>query len=967
MNTYRSAARPTIIYVGLATLVVGISWCAYLAAAETTSVPHTPDFLSTADKMVPRESATPTVKQKSQTGKTVADAIEASDTAGMILSDELSQEIDASINASASGGHVTGNSNDGSRDGYRQTGLSTRNFEISTRLQLAALQPSPPAPRPAFNLPRPSSTPNRIAVYPPSESTAFSGDAFERSLKNRIDVDAATPSAVTTGFGPIDWQAELNEVSEDDAPSPLLSLSNRTTQYPPSLPATPAPQVRPQPLAHPLPQTTVPSSVASHLIAPTPAAPSPAAPTPAAPSPAAPTPNAPSPAAPTPSARVNTAPPTTARPKVARPIVAPPIPQATTHETRVPARPVGFAINRQPVPMQSSIAPAPMPPAPVPAQIRPAQPQWVMPSTRQTTTPYALRPQPAPQPRMPGQQRPVVHQQPQLAPPIQPAPLPPRTTLGMPRVHQQPAIVAPSIDTAAVPPVDPSINVQSRLFALPASAPVESPPALFASHVDPQETGGSLESGVPQGSPTQSVSETTQACEQNYFYDDFSASVMEPESMWHDGGREAFPYDAKAPTPTQYPLIQWGRTWYGDGITPRGKNWFGDANLVRPKFYVYGDFRTGIQSGRNAGGRADNWANRLNLDMDLQLTSTERFHAFVGPLDKNNQFTRIENIDGQLRYRNEMDWTPVTGFFEGDLGVILGAMQNHSADFDLPVSVGLVPLLFQNGIWMEDAVTAAAFSLPARHSNLLNWSNYDATFFAVVDQLNSPAFANASDAQAIGTAWFIEAYGGYIETGYAYLRERNRSELSYHNITASFTRRYFDRISNSVRVIVNTGQDLPKSSRTADGALLLVENSLITSRPLTFVPYANFFVGWDRPQSVARAGLSGGILRNTGINFDTDGLNGFATLDPTANDTAGTSIGVDLIGKDLDRQLLVELSYLTPHGGSNPNVPGDQYGVGTRYQFPITNATLIRMDAMYGWRDGLPDVYGTRIEYRWKF
>ena len=36
--------------------------------------------------------------------------------------------------------------------------------------------------------------------------------------------------------------------------------------------------------------------------------------------------------------------------------------------------------------------------------------------------------------------------------------------------------------------------------------------------------------------------------------------------------------------------------------------------------------------------------------------------------------------------------------------------------------------------------------------------------------------------------------------------------------------------------------------------------------PLTFVPYGNFFVGWDRPQSVARAGVSGGILRNSGIN-----------------------------------------------------------------------------------------------------
>lgn len=447
---------------------------------------------------------------------------------------------------------------------------------------------------------------------------------------------------------------------------------------------------------------------------------------------------------------------------------------------------------------------------------------------------------------------------------------------------------------------------------------------------------------------------------------DFSPMPLDPDACYHDSGREAWVYDAKHDVPTQHPWVEWGRIWYGDGITPRGRDLFGPMNLVRPKFYVYGDFRTGIQTGRNAGGRADNWANRLNLDLDLQITDTERFHAFVGPLDKQNRFTRWEVIDGDLRYRNEMNLTPATAFFEGDLGVMLGALGNQSSPLELPISAGLMPLLFQNGIWMEDAVSGVAFAIPAKHSRLLNWANFDVSFFAVFDQLNSPAFADNSDAQAFGTAWFIEAYGGYIETGYAYLNHRNDDSLSYHNATFSFTRRYFDRISNSVRVIVNAGQDRGKTDRTADGGLLLVENSWITAAPLTVVPYANFFYGWDRPQSVARAGISGGILRNTGINFDTDGLNGFATLDTSAADTSGGSVGVDLIGDDLDRQLLLELSYLTPHG-DRAIASGDQYAIGARYQFPISNATLLRFDVMHGWREGDDDVYGTRMEYRWKF
>ena len=449
---------------------------------------------------------------------------------------------------------------------------------------------------------------------------------------------------------------------------------------------------------------------------------------------------------------------------------------------------------------------------------------------------------------------------------------------------------------------------------------------------------------------------------------DFSPTPIPPASLVHDAGREQWIYDAKRDVPTQQPWVEWGRVFYGDGITPRGKNWFGPTNLGRPEFYVYGDYRSGVIAGRNNVGRTDNWANRLNLDMDLQVTDTERFHGFVGPLDDGGDFSRIELVNGRLDSEFVFDPNLVTGFFEGDLGAMLGGLHGTSSPFELPLTVGLVPLLFQNGIWMEDAVTGAAVSLPARHSRLLNWSNYDATFFAVFDQLNSPAFGRDEHAaQAFGTAWFIEAYGGYIETGYAYVRDRNRPERSYHNWTASFTRRYRHRISNSLRVIVNSGQDLPRASRSADGVLLLMENTWITSAPLTFVPYANFFVGWNRPQSVARAGASGGILRNTGIHFDTDGLNGLATLDVTGNDTAGGSVGVDLIGRDLNRQLLLELAYLTPHGNLNTNVPDDQFAAGGRYQFPISNATLLRFDVMYGWRRGLEDVYGTRMEYRWKF
>jgi hypothetical protein len=428
-------------------------------------------------------------------------------------------------------------------------------------------------------------------------------------------------------------------------------------------------------------------------------------------------------------------------------------------------------------------------------------------------------------------------------------------------------------------------------------------------------------------------------------------------------------YDNKYPVPVQRPWIEWGRQFYGPGMMEPGGTVFGEFNLTHPMFLVYGDFRTGIGVGENAAGTFSNVAARLNLDLDFWITSTERFHGFIGPLNNGGQFTQVNFEDGSLEFEGVFNANLVNGYFEGDLGYMLGGLTNNPAQFDLPIAAGLMPLLYQNGIWMDDAITGIAVAQNAQHSRLLRWSNFDATAFAIFDQLNSPVFGNDNHAgQALGTAWFIEAYDGYIEAGYAYIRDRHGLGRSYHNATIAYTRRYFDRISNSVRFIVNAGQDLPKAERSADGGLVLLESSWITASPLTFVPYMNVFYGYGRPQSVARAGGAGGVLRNVGITFETDGLNGYPTLDDSGINSVGGAIGVNLLGASLDRQLVVEASVVHGYGSDAGRVSnGDQYGVGARYQLPLSNATLLRLDTMYGFRESDEDLYGARAEFRYKF
>jgi len=85
----------------------------------------------------------------------------------------------------------------------------------------------------------------------------------------------------------------------------------------------------------------------------------------------------------------------------------------------------------------------------------------------------------------------------------------------------------------------------------------------------------------------------------------------------------------------------------------------------------------------------------------------------------------------------------------------------------------------------------------------------DVTFFAGFDEITSPAFDESNPASICARHAMIEAKGGYIEIGYAYLNDTEVAGRSYHNIGVSYTRRYLNLFSNSMRAIVNTGQGGP--------------------------------------------------------------------------------------------------------------------------------------------------------------
>lgn len=431
-------------------------------------------------------------------------------------------------------------------------------------------------------------------------------------------------------------------------------------------------------------------------------------------------------------------------------------------------------------------------------------------------------------------------------------------------------------------------------------------------------------------------------------------------------------YGAKTAVEAPRPLLELGREQYTSGLYDSSSTAFGDLNPLLPGLAIYGDWRTAVAYNNFNGKDVAQIATRLNLDVDLKLTATERFHAFFTPLQKANvKFTRYEFGGGGSndKFNDEFDANPQTLFFEGDMGSIYSGYSGTESTFDLPFTVGLFPLFLQNGIWANDAILGGAVTLPARNSSTLGLSNYDLTFFAAFDDVDNASVVNSDgsfdndNTNLFGATAFIDAFNGYIEAGYGLVQGYGAQDgLLQHYLTAAYSRRYANTLSNSTRLFANFGDD---KRGNADGFAIISENSLITGLPSTLLPYANFFVGFGSPQPLVD-GNNAGILKNVGINFETDALTGYPKLDDTASNAWGGALGLQYLF-NLDQQLVFEVAMVQPFEDDGIGARDAQYGLGVRYQIPIDRAWLFRADATYQIVESGEDNFGIRSEVRRKF
>ena len=321
---------------------------------------------------------------------------------------------------------------------------------------------------------------------------------------------------------------------------------------------------------------------------------------------------------------------------------------------------------------------------------------------------------------------------------------------------------------------------------------------------------------------------------------------------------EDFPVRPAFPIEVGDPFLDTGPLNEGFKM-PGGANW-------QPRLWGFLNYRTAVQVFDNGiAERAIEWANRLDIFANLQLTGTEKLIVGLRPLDKNRpgQFTRYavepDNRDGGI---GEFNVDVQTLFFEGDVGSLLPDLDRKGMrPIDFGFAIGRQALNFQEGILINDTVD----SLGVIRNNIpvAGTSNVRATAIWGWHRLDRNDARTGSDPQMFGLFAAIDAPTSTINIDAIFVDDDVDPGDGLYFGVASIQR--IGEMGTAFRV--NTSLALDDGIATVDDGVLI--SAEVSWRPHASddIVYVNPFVGLGRFTQAGREPILGGPLASLGILF----------------------------------------------------------------------------------------------------
>jgi hypothetical protein len=389
--------------------------------------------------------------------------------------------------------------------------------------------------------------------------------------------------------------------------------------------------------------------------------------------------------------------------------------------------------------------------------------------------------------------------------------------------------------------------------------------------------------------------------------------------------------------------------------TPWGAVW-------QPQLWVFGTMRSAVQMFENASSNstASEWANRLDLYANVQLTGTEKFIVGVRPLDRNepSKFSRVAFNDNRGDGQSEFNMNIRTMFFEGDLGSLFPGLDPEGmAPIDYGFSVGRQLLQFQEGIMLNDEVDSIGIvrnnihlpGIPSlRTSFVWGWNDLGRSDAGRDNTTNMYGLFNSADMQ--DRSWNLDM---------VYVSDSVQGGDSYHLGISTIQR--IGHFNTAFRVNASSAEEA--SVRAGTGALYSAEVSL-TPQKSDDIVYLNTFVADGNFTQVGREPVVGGPLGALGILFASPSLGNFGSeLNSFANDVVGFALGYEAFWNHHRTSLTLETAGRKDTSGDR----FDDIAFGFELRQRLAQRIQLQVDSHYTVQEKRSNGYGLRTEILYQF
>ncbi len=408
-------------------------------------------------------------------------------------------------------------------------------------------------------------------------------------------------------------------------------------------------------------------------------------------------------------------------------------------------------------------------------------------------------------------------------------------------------------------------------------------------------------------------------------------------------------------------LIEIGDKFLGNNAPPAGFT-LPTGAVWQPSLFVYGSYRTALQTFQKNQKTTTEWANRLDLFANLRLTGTERVLVGFRPFDKDGKFAGYDfEADNDNDWREEgLNMDIQTLFFEGEIGEIFpGLDPDDNGYWDIGFAVGRQPINIQDGFMINDVFDSVGFVFNGfQFPGAAYWK---ITTLYGWNELHRHNNKEDRSAHLIGLFNEVEFLKSTVNFDVAYVASDNDDDGLYLGLSSVQRLGIFN---TTFRVNTSIAME-EESAQMREGTLFFGEVSM-TPQGTDDLAYVNAFWGIDEYSSAGRGPSNGGPLGRTGILFAAVGLGGYKpALSNDADKSFGGALGYQKLFNGGWQQLIVEV-------GGRQSTSGNDSATGIAaamsYKQRLGNHTILRSDAFGADFENDDNLgYGFRSELQFKF